>query len=49
LHKSAQLGYQLFRIFRDSFFLAAGGLTRGKRDEMVQTLFGRNEEPSTDG
>ena len=31
------------------FFLAADGLTSGKRDEMVQALFGRNEESSTDG
>ena len=49
MHKSAQLGYQSFRIFNDSFFLTAGGLTRGKRDEMVHKLFGRDAESSTDG
>ena len=51
LHKSAQLGYQVFRILRDYFLLTAGELTHGKRVEMVQTLFGQlpNEESSIDG
>ena len=44
----AQVGNQVFRIFRDYFLLTAGGFTRRKRVEMKQTLFDELPVPASE-